>query len=96
MTYLKLGRPVTNQILDRLGLFTVNINRYGKKGSDWVLSGDGDVLEAFVRLQKVYKNLSGVEPENLDDYVSTKKLVVKPKTWEEAKEKQQILRIDRN
>ena len=96
LTYLKLGRPMTNQILDRLGLFTVNINRYGKKGSDWVLSEDGDVLEAFVRLQKVYKNLSGVEPENLDDYVSTKKLVVKPKTWEEAKEKQQTLRIDRN
>lgn len=98
LTYLKLGRPVTKEIFDRLGLFTVNINRYGKKGSDWILTGDGEVLEAFMRLQEIYKNLTGVEHENLDDYISTKKLVVQPKTWEDVKKivKQQILGIDRD
>lgn len=99
LTYLKLGRTVTKEIFDRLGLFTVNIQRHGSKGSsDWILSGDGEVLEAFMKLQEIYKNLSGVEHENLDDYISTKKLVVQPKTWEDAKKvtKQQTLEIDRN
>lgn len=98
LTYLKLGRPATKEIFDRLGLFTVNIQKNGsKKPSDWILSGDGEVLEAFMRLQEIYKNLSGVEHENLDDYISTKKLVVQPKTWEDAKKvvKQQTLEIDR-
>lgn len=96
LTYLKLGRPVTKEIFDRLGLFTVKIQRHGSKGSsDWILSGDCEVLEAFMRLQEIYKNLTGVEHENLDDYISTKKLVVQPKTWEKAV-KQQTLGIDRN
>lgn len=97
-SFLHIGRPAAKEIFKRLDLFTFEIKRYGIKGSDWVLSGEGEVLEVFIKLQDIYKNLSGVEHENLDDYISTKKLVVQPKTWEEVKKvvKQQTLRIDRN
>lgn len=99
-SFLHVGRPLSKIIFERLEFFTFDIKRYGIKGSDWVLLGDYEVLEAFMKLQEIYKNLTGVEHENLDDYISTKKLVVKPKTWEDVKkvvkQKQQTLRIDRD
>ena len=99
-SFLHVGRPISKIIFERLEFFTFDIKRYGIKGSDWILLGDCEVLEAFMKLQEIYKNLTGVEHENLDDYISTKKLVVqpKPKTWEDVKravkQKQQTLRID--
>lgn len=84
-SFLHVGRPTSKIIFERLELFTFNIKRYGIKGSDWILLGDCEVLEAFMKLQEIYKNLTGVEHENLDDYISSKKMVVQPKTWEKAK-----------
>jgi hypothetical protein len=72
-SFLHIGRPVAKEIFKRLDLFTFGIKRYGIKGSDWVLSGEGEVLEVFIKLQDIYKNLSGDEPENLDDYISSSK-----------------------
>lgn len=72
-TFLHVGRPAAREIFERLDLFTFDIKRYGIKGSDWVLSGSDDLVEVFIKLQDIYKNLTGDEPENLDDYISSSK-----------------------
>lgn len=90
--YLTYGRPMTKKILKRLGLPEITIKRYGSKGgSDWIFDCN-EILDTFIRLQEIYKNLSGTEHENLDDYISTKKAVAQPKKeekkdlWEKVKE----------
>ncbi len=82
--YLTYGRPMTKKILKRLGLPEITIKRYGSKGgSDWIFDCN-EILDTFIRLQEIYKNLSGTEHESLDDYISTKKTVTPPKdNWVE-------------
>lgn len=98
--YLTYGRPMTKKILERLGLPEITIKRYGSKGgSDWIFDCN-EILDTFIRLQEIYKNLSGTEHESLDDYISTKKAVTPPKkdNWvEKIKEiqKPKVITIER-
>lgn len=91
-TYMKLGRTATDEIFKRLGLFEVKIKRQGPKGAEWTLEGDADSRESFTKLKQIYKELTGKEPNNLDDFISSEK--IETKSWEEVKsEKKKMKKI---
>lgn len=91
-TYMKLGRTATNEIFQRLGLFEVNIKRQGLKGAEWSLDGDANIKDSFIKLQQIYRDLTGKEPKNLDNFISSDK--TETKSWEEIKsEKENMKKI---
>lgn len=91
-TYMKLGRTATNEIFQRLGLFEVNIKRQRLKGAEWSLDGDANIKDSFIKLQQIYRDLTGKEPKNLDNFISSDK--TETKSWEEIKsEKENMKKI---
>lgn len=74
-TYMKLGRPASQEILNRLGYFTFTIKKI-YKGSIWKLEGEMEVLNAFIKLEEIYEKLSGGKHKSLDDFVSSDKAAV--------------------
>lgn len=97
-SYLNANRSVTVEILKRLDLFDFKIKRNGSKGSDWILTGDTEVLEAYLKLIDVYKKLTTKDPENLDSYISSEKYKEPEsttKTEEKIIKKPRIIEITR-
>ena len=82
-TYMTLGRPASQEILNRLGYFTFIIKKI-YKGSIWKLEGEMGVLDAFIKLEEIYEKLSGEKHKSLDDFISSDKAVVPVKKEKSA------------
>lgn len=78
-TYTSFVRPITQEILRKLGYGDLEIkNIY--KSSTWELKLSIDILDAYIKLTGIYEKLSGKTPINLDEFISSKSIVVdKPK-----------------
>lgn len=80
-TLMSSGKPMIMEILRRLEYGSLEITKKNTIDSFWELKLSVEILDAYIKLQEIYKKLSGEEPKNLDDYISS---VTTPK--EEPKE----------
>lgn len=71
-TYTSLVRPITQEILRKLGYGDLEIKKL-YKDSTWELKLSVDILDAYIKLTGIYEKLSGKNPINLDEFISSKK-----------------------
>ena len=70
-TYITFVRPITQEILRRLGYGDLEIKKT-YKSSTWELKLSVDILDAYIKLTGIYEKLSGKTPRNLDEFISSK------------------------
>ena len=70
-TYSTLVRPITQEILKRLGYGDLEIKKL-YRSSTWELKLSVDILDAYIKLTGIYEKLSGKTPRNLDEFISSK------------------------
>ena len=70
-TYISFVRPITQEILRKLGYGDLEIKKL-YKSSTWELKLSIDILDAYIKLTGIYEKLSGKTPRNLDEFISSK------------------------
>lgn len=70
-SYITLVRPITQEILRRLGYGDLEIKKL-YKSSTWELKLSVDILDAYIKLTGIYEKLSGETPRDLDEFISSK------------------------